>query len=253
MMTGPYALVLRFRASRPLGKLTPERIHAAFLGLVQSGDPSLAKLLHSPGMGRRPFSLAPLGHMEGNETLSLRLGVIAPELFARFWERWNKRGGFPLQIGKAKLPPIASRQDGPWAGTVDWGKFGAGKSARTIQFHFCTPTAFRQGDLDLPLPAPRLIFRGLLTRWNAFAPIPLPLDGETIDRSVALSSARIETRVFYDGRAHIPGFVGPVEFRILRRAPKEAVRALHALAEFAFYAGVGRKTTHGMGLVKKMR
>ena len=251
-MTGPYALVLRFRASRPLEKLTPERLHGAFLGLVQAGDPSLAKLLHSPQMGRRPFSLVPIGRIEGSDTISLRLGVIDPALFAQFWERWNKRGGFPLPIGRMKLRPIASRQDGPWAGTVPWDKFGKDTTSRIIRLHFCTPTAFRQGDLDLPLPLPRLVFRGLLTRWNAFAPIPLPLNGETIERSVALSHARIETRTFFDGRSHIPGFVGPVEFRILRSAPAESIPALHALAEFAFFAGIGRKTTHGMGLVRRI-
>ena len=252
-MPGPYALVLRFRSPKPLPKLTPQRIHGAFLGLVKSGDPSLAELLHSSGMGRRPFSLAPLGRIEGSNTLSLRLGVVDPALFARFWERWNKRGGLPLPLGKAKLVPIASRQDGPWAGTKPWNRFESGSTERSVRLHFCTPTAFRQGDLDLPLPLPRLVFRGLLTRWNAFAPASLPITGETIDRLVALSSAKLETRVFYDGRAHIPGFVGSVEFRVLRGAPAEAIRALHALTEFAFYAGVGRKTTHGMGLVREVK
>lgn len=251
-MTGPYALVLRFRAKRPLPKLSPQRIHGSFLGLIRSGDPSLAELLHSPGMGRRPFSLAPLGRIEGSDVLSLRLAVLAPALFAKFWERWNKRGGLPLMIGKTRLVPIASRQDGPWAGTNRWDGFGDGGTDRVIRLHFCTPTAFRQGDLDLPLPLPRLVFRGLLSRWNAFAPVPLPVDGETIDRAVALSSARIETRMFYDGRARIPGFVGPVEFRILRSASGDDTRSLHVLAEFAFYAGVGRKTTHGMGLVRRI-
>jgi len=251
-MTDPYALVLRFRAHQPLKRVTPEKIHAAFLGLVQSGDPSLAELLHSSRMGRRPFSLAPVGRIEGSDTLSLRLGVIDPELFARFWERWNKRGGLPLQIGRTKLVPIASRQDGPWAGTKPWDEFGRGASSRAIRLHFCTPTAFRQGDLDLPLPLPRLVFRSLLARWNAFAPISLPLDGEMIDRTVALSSVQIKTRMFFDGRSHIPGFVGPVELRIMRRAPDEIVHALHILAEFAFFAGVGRKTTHGMGLVRRI-
>jgi CRISPR-associated endoribonuclease Cas6 len=123
---------------------------------------------------------------------------------------------------------------------------------KEIKLFFYTPTTFRQGDIDLPLPVPSLVFRGLLTRWNAFSPISAPLLRETIDRRIALSSADIQTRMFFDGRSHIPGFVGEVTFRILRNTSHTEAQAIAALADFAFYAGIGRKTTHGMGLVRRL-
>jgi len=251
-VTGPYSVVLHFNSPAPINDLTPEVLHAAFLSHLQRGDRSLAKLLHSPGMGRRPFSLAPLGYPGQRDRLTLRVGILSPALFEQFWTRWEKRGGISLSIGRKLLRPLSIDQSGPWAGSSDWLDLFNLSASKQIKLFFYTPTAFRQGDVDLPLPLPRLVFRSLLARWNAFAPFPLPLSTQTIDRKIAVSSARIQTRIFFDGRAHIPGFVGQVEFRILRGVSEEETRAISALASLAFYAGVGRKTTHGMGLVQRI-
>ncbi|HDN19608.1 MAG TPA: hypothetical protein ENF46_00735, partial [Candidatus Acetothermia bacterium] len=105
MIQGPYAVVLKFQGTGALRDVTPERLHAAFLGLLNQGDPALGRLLHSPKMGRRPFSLHPLGPRGENGGLRLRFAVLAPELFARFWERWEKRGGIPLKLGRSFLEP----------------------------------------------------------------------------------------------------------------------------------------------------
>jgi len=118
---------------------------------------------------------------------------------------------------------------------------------------FATPTTFRQGDADLPLPVPRLVFRGLWEKWNAFAPQSSLLSEEVIERKIALAEAQIRTRTFDEGRSSIVGFVGWAEFYLMGRHSLEVIRSLHALAEFAFFAGVGRKSTHGMGLVRHAR
>lgn len=251
-MSGPYSVVLHFSSPAPLNDLTPEVVHAAFLSHLRRGDSSLAKLLHTSGMGRRPFSLAALGYPGQRDRLTLRVGILSPALFEQFWARWEKRGGISLSIGRKRLRPVAIGKSGPWIGNSDWMRLLKQEPIKKIKLFFYTPTAFRQGDTDLPLPVPRLIFRGLLARWNAFAPFPLPLNTQTIDRKIAVSSAHIQTRIFFDGRAHIPGFVGPVEFRVLRGVSADEMRAISALADLAFFSGVGRKTTHGMGLVRRL-
>lgn len=251
-MTGPYALVIRFSSPVPLDDITPEVVHAAFLSLLRRGDPALAKLLHSPKMGRRPFSLSTIGYPGQRDRLSLRVGILDSALFQEFWNRWKKRGGYSLTIGSKRLRPLEIEKSGPWIGVADWAQMLQQKPTKEVKLFFYTPTAFRQGDLDLPLPLPRLVFRGLAARWNAFSPLPLPLSSETIDRRIALSSAHIQTRIFFDGRSHIPGFVGEVGLRILRGTPNIEAQAIAALTDFAFYAGVGRKTTHGMGLVRRI-
>ena len=50
----------------------------------------------------------------------------------------------------------------------------------------------------------------------------------------------------------IPGFVGTVRLASLPKTPDDVVRAVHCLADFAFYCGTGRKTGMGMGLTRRV-
>ncbi|MGC8963712.1 MAG: CRISPR system precrRNA processing endoribonuclease RAMP protein Cas6 [Candidatus Bipolaricaulaceae bacterium] len=248
-MNGPYAVVLRFRAGQPVLPAVPEAIHAAFLGLVRRADPALFAILHAPNHRVRPYTLAVLGPRGGLE-LRLRLSVLCPDLFLRFWERWEQRGGIPLRLGRAWLAPAEIQTKGPWAGETPWTKFAELPPAQRVALAFATPTTFRQGDVDIPLPVPRLLFSGLLAKWNAASPNPLDLDPENIARFVAVKEARVRTQPIWDGRARIWGFVGCVEFRLKRDSPQALRQGLAILSAFSFYAGVGRRTTHGMGLVR---
>jgi CRISPR-associated endoribonuclease Cas6 len=242
-------VVLEFRGKGKVSPPTPERLHAAFLGLVSRGDRALGKLLHS-ARSQRPFTLHLLGLEDG--LLRVRLSVLAPELFANFWNFWEKKGGISLQIGKNLLQPISISKDSPWCGTSSWQELLEREPTREMALLFASPTAFKAGDLDLPLPVPRLVFKGLLAKWNLFSPYPISTSTEDLERRVALAEATIQTQRFFDGRAHIVGFVGKAVFRLLRGSSPELVRGVNTLADFAFFAGVGRKTTHGMGLTKRM-
>lgn len=248
-MRGPYAVVFHFRANQPFPAPVPEAVHAAFLDLARRADPALSATLHAPGHRFRPYTLALLGPREGL-TLRLRLSVLAPELFERFWERWERRGGLPLRLGRQWLAPQAVQTRGPWAGEIAWSVLARLPPIHRARLAFCTPTAFRQGDLDLPLPLPKLLFSGLLAKWNAASPRPLPLDPLAFERHVTLREARVVTRPVWDGRARIWGFVGWAEFGIRRDSPAEVRQALAVLCAFAPYAGAGRRTTHGLGLVR---
>lgn len=248
-MSGPYAVVLRFRAREPFPAPVFEAVHGAFLAMVRRADPALASTLHSPQHRFRPYTLALLGPREGLE-LRLRLSVLAPELFREFWKRWERRGGFSLRLGRIGLSPVALETSGPWCGEIPWSKFWELPPVRRVTLAFATPTTFRQGDVDLPLPLPRLLFSGLLAKWNAASPRPLALDPELFSRFLALTGGRVRIQSVWDGRAHIRGFVGTVEFRLKREAPKDLGQALAILSAFGTFAGAGRHTTHGFGLLR---
>lgn len=248
-MNGPYAVVLRFRGRGPIAPPTPEAVHAAFLDLARRADRALAATLHMPGHRLRPYTLALLGP-RATPTLRLRLSVLAPELFARFWERWERRGGLPLRLGREWLAPEEVQTRGPWAGQISWKALAELPPVHRLWLAFCTPTTFRQGDLDLPLPVPKLLFSGLLAKWNAASPFPLAFDVEVLAQHVAVRESRIRTHPVRDGHARIWGFVGQVEFVVRRDATEELRQNLAMLAAFAFYGGAGRRTTHGLGLVR---
>lgn len=248
-MNGPYAVVLSFRSRRSLVRPTPEAVHAAFLDLARRADPALFATLHAPSHRLRPYTLALLGP-RASSALRLRLSVLAPDLFSRFWERWDCRGGLPLRLGRTWLAPEAVQTHGPWAGQVAWSALVELPPVHRLRLAFCTPTTFRQGDLDTPLPIPALLFAGLFAKWNAASPFPLTLDLEELARCVGVREAHIRTQPVWDGRTRIWGFVGQIEFFVRREASPELLRNLAALAAFVPFAGAGRRTTHGLGLVR---
>ncbi len=248
-MSGPYAVVLSFSSRKPIPPPAPEAIHAAFLDLARRADPALSAALHAPGHRIRPYTLAHLGP-RGGLRLHLRLAVLAPDLFVRFWDRWERRGGLPLRLGQRWLAPEGVQNQGHWAGQIPWRSLYNLPPVHRLRFAFCSPTTFRQGDLDLPLPLPKLFFAGLLAKWNAASPFPLGMDPEAFGLHLGVREAWVRTRRVWDGRAHIWGFVGRVEFVARRDAPAHLTQALAILAAFAPYAGAGRRTTHGLGLVR---
>ncbi len=145
-----------------------------------------------------------------------------------------------------------TKQVGGYSTHKDLFKNASSTEEITLEFH--TPTAFRQSDLDLPLPLPRLVFQSYYKKWKKFSEI----DGlmlnllDIIEREVGISKMDIKTIPFNDGRITIPGFVGKVTFIIKNSVEKEAKRQINLLADYAFFAGTGRKTTHGMGMTRRL-
>jgi CRISPR-associated endoribonuclease Cas6 len=46
--------------------------------------------------------------------------------------------------------------------------------------------------------------------------------------------------------------LGQVNYRILGDVEPMQIKQINALADFALYAGVGRKTTMGMGMLRRL-
>jgi CRISPR-associated endoribonuclease Cas6 len=114
--------------------------------------------------------------------------------------------------------------------------------------HFVTPTTFRQGSFEIPFPLPHLVWGSLLDRWNMFSS-SLILDREfkrEFEEGLLLANWSGETRRVEMGRRRTVGFLGKFTYR-LADSHKKLQSLLAMLAEFAFYAGVGWQTSHGMG------
>ena len=116
---------------------------------------------------------------------------------------------------------------------------------------FLSPTGFKSGAVQNILPSPELWFRSLAARWKtACGENPLENLGQenpiknTFVADYSLRSAAVvlkENLVFR-------GCVGRVRYDWKNEST--AVRkALACLTAFAFFCGVGYKTTQGMGQV----
>ena len=116
----------------------------------------------------------------------------------------------------------------------------------TIQFQ--TPTGFRsQGEYVL-FPTLRLIFQSLMMKYGRLVENRGDIEEETLDYLTShsrITSYRMETSYFKVHGKNIPAFKGRLTFKIT--GPSTLKAYAHMLLKFGEYAGLGMKTSLGMG------
>jgi CRISPR-associated endoribonuclease Cas6 len=275
-----YSLVLTLTPIREatVSATAGHQAHAAFLKTVQEADAALAEALHTPNTPNRPFTVSPLmgggQPRDGRVWLSpeqdywLRFTVLDPHIFECFMARFLRGDGRPLlRLGQAEMlikEILVTPGSHPWAGYTSWAQLATEArpaSAAEITLEFVSPTAFGFGQKVwgkkvVVLPDPALVFGSLIRAWNSAAPAPMQVDKEALVAYLEEDAVikRIEwlvTRMLHFSRSPQVGFVGQVTYGLM--AADETMRGqLNALADFAFYAGVGMKTTMGMGQTRRL-
>jgi CRISPR-associated endoribonuclease Cas6 len=263
--------VLSLSPTRPvtlpanLGRAT----HAWFLDLVRAADPALAEALHTPNQ-ERPFTVSNLWGggrpVRGQVTFSpedrvtLRVTSFWPQLSALVSEQIVPHLPERISLAGAAFRLVEATADGavhPWAGQtrfedlVQQHTLSASPPAPRLSLRFASPTVFRSSGANVPLPLPGLVFEGLARRWNAFGPLRIPEEVRRFADEVMLISRyqlRTERVTFGEegGRGAYPGFVGVCGYAF-RVRDRYWMGLIHLLAAFALYAGVGARTSMGLG------
>ncbi len=158
-----------------------------------------------------------------------------------------------------------------WAGRASREDFNQLSVPRKIEFQFSSPTSFRSDGNSIPLPNPDRVFGSLLDKWSAFTGESV-VDGihDFIRYMMVLSNHNISTQTLrFKKKNNViiqVGFQGLATFTLLKRNKdlEKKNNRLHTelmqrhtefssivarLAALVFYAGVGIKTTQGMGMV----
>jgi CRISPR-associated endoribonuclease Cas6 len=249
--------------------------HAAFLDLVHAADPSLAARLHDSG-ARQPFTISPLRDLPGRagedgsyllragNRIWLRLTLLDPELFTAFLKRLLAAGpGLRLRIGDGTFAvesAIGAPGSHPWAGYTTAGELRtAARTEQRIRMIFASPTAVSLGEKGsakqrmVLIPIPQYVFAALRGSWNRLTGDDLPIGFEEwVAECVFVREVRNwQTAVYQLKRGIYPGGQGDVIFEALDPAPT-FLRMFNLLADFAFYGGVGSKTTMGMGQARRL-
>lgn len=116
---------------------------------------------------------------------------------------------------------------------------------------FLTPTAFRQSGRYTIFPQERLILQSLISRWNeVFPECPLedPDAFEALLTGLHIVDYHLKTTRFSLKGIRIPGFTGSCIVEAKLAPPLLAL--WNTLAEFSNDAGIGIKTSIGMGGTK---
>ncbi len=275
----PYSLVLNLIPESPIYAqfLTGRHLHALFLNLVSSVDRTLGDRLHE-STSDKAFTLSPLqvqfNHARRNKisdwTLQWeyekfipagtpcwwRISLLDDTLFSKLTQLWlnlNPKQAWHLGSANLHITSIlgTSQTTQPWADATTYAQLyeQASASDRQIALNFCTPTNFRQGDFDAALPTRECVFNSLFQRWHKYSGISLE---SNLTEVIFPSFFNIRTLIAADSRSKFIGCVGEMSYRILGDIDPLIIKQINVLADFALYCGVGRKTTMGMGMTRRM-
>jgi CRISPR-associated endoribonuclease Cas6 len=162
----------------------------------------------------------------------------------------------PVALRLTRLITSSSADPTGWADSTDWLTLAGLPVQRVITMQFTSPTAFNVGDRAFELfPKPSFIWESLRRVWNAYAPQHLRMDKQRLRmflfEHVSVLDCDIATMMWSFPQYLQKGFVGTCTYQI--QEEDEGIAAnLTTLAAFARYAGIGYKTTMGMGQARAL-
>ena len=227
-------------------------LHANLLKWIAAASSDVADVLHERPV-RKPFTLAGLRADRETGAWRWRITLLGDRLLEPLLAGGRSVGVLDLNGSEV---PVAWSDIRVRTKQYD-DLVSEATEARYLNVRFVSPTTFRQGRLDLPLPEPGAVFHSWLSRWNDFAPPHLRMSTELLDvvhEHVAVARiGQLHTQRHDLGRSSPVGFVGAVTFAITRarRLSRVDVRRLNALVDYAEFCGTGRKTTQGMGQTRR--
>jgi len=266
---------LRAAAAGQINSYAGYLAHAAFLDLLRQVDPALSQTLHDLNH-RKPFTLSSLLDLEGGgrggpeilrisptRLYQLRLASLSPEIFNTFMARFFSLEASQLKVRMGELlfqvVRIEGSGDSQWVGRSSFEQLAETPPARAWTFQFTSPTAFSLGEQDWGgrkfslFPDPGNLFDSLAGGWNDFAPAGfLTIDKaalrQYVEKYLVVSGYQCQTELIQFKQHQQLGFTGQVSYKLMEKQPSpEMLATLNRLAGLALYAGVGYKTTMGMG------
>ena len=178
-----------------------------------------------------------------------RVAFVDNETGNRFAELIQRRQGKTVRLGKAIFG--LSRVFFPGEHELSLASTPARLARRppVAGFRFVSPTGFKRNNRQFFLPLPELVFGSLLRKWRLHVEPDAWPELEAALPQIEIQNYRVESHAAKLRADRIlRGFCGETEYS-LRGLPEAEQRALSALAAFAFFSGVGYKTSQGMGEV----
>jgi len=236
--------------------ITPDVLHGFFFSLLPS---NIADTLHKPSR-YKPFCLwAPKifrfiknnQPSETNSVLTITISFLKNDFFSPFLFKLteNRKKLFlgPYKVSLLQEPGSLIKNDE----YTTFEDFFNIKAKTYLYFQAITPISFKKGDIDYPLPDPKIFFKSLINKWNYFSPFRIEVDlRKVLEEKLCIVYSKIRTyKIKLSLGSSVTGFKGKVVF-YGKGLTDEELKWLNILGHFSRYAGVGRKTTMGLGMVE---
>jgi CRISPR-associated endoribonuclease Cas6 len=243
------------------------QIHAMFLRLIARTDPALSARLHDE-RGYRPFTLSGLldAPMRGDrlqlaegQTCSVRVtlldgGPIWQCLSAPLLEEGPldvRLDDVPFKLTRLLSTPGPDRDER--VAKTSWRLLSQLAPVDSVTLSFESPTAFNiNGTYFALFPEPPLVWDSLMRAWNSYAPASLHIEKQAlrdfVQRHVAITACAFSTHTLRYPKYMQKGFSGRCTYLVKEQS--EFAAQFTRLAAFAPFAGIGYKTTMGMGQVR---
>jgi len=273
------SLVVQLRPHRAgtLPLTTGPAMHAIFLKCLARSNPALAQELHDQ-QSVKPYTVSGLQQYSPHLELLRRPKDLELSLQQLYWFRVTSLEpglskflltdfiqNLPTELDILERPfelvkVISSQEQHAGAGISSYEELlSLSLSPKTqrinnkISLYFHALTTFKSAGRSLPLPLPVQTFSSLATRWNTYSPIPLdPALFNFVEDDVSISGYDIQSELaMMEGSNKGPKLVcfrGWCEYTSFAK-DSEWTQSLHLLSHFAFFSGVGYKTTQGFGQV----
>lgn len=126
--------------------------------------------------------------------------------------------------------------------------FKSPEATRLHRIRFFTPTSFKTAGRQVIFPTTDLLMNSLMQRWDAFSK-DLSLGDPEIRSHLAdhvvIRDYRLSSASFSVNSAWLKGFIGQIDLVVT--GPEALCRVASLLLDYGRFAGVGIKTTLGMG------
>ena len=125
--------------------------------------------------------------------------------------------------------------------------------SRNIRLRFLTPTSFKSQGRYVFFPDLKLIFQSLMLKYDAFSDTTAMASPEVLEHIENYSYIRnynLRSIYFSLEGVKINAFLGEITIHV--NGPEQMVNLMHLMTAYGEYAGVGIKSSLGMGAIHKI-
>lgn len=246
---------------RPLPRWWGEAAHRLAVATLASQDDAFARQMDASA-GMKPFTTSTLrgpfpgGRPEPNALYKLRMTALDARVAGMFEaarQAGALKGGETVELDflRFEVRNEAGLNGGEAASYQSLANtlFAPEPPPYRLTLQFVSPTVFKSDGRQFPFPMPDLVFGSLMEHWNASEGIPAPLPAEArkyARECLRLGRFELRSRFLRLHGESYRGFTGRATFSTVNY-DRYWMSMMTMLAKYAHFAGVGAKTTMGLG------